>query len=266
LNDGLVEIIVSIFTGDGKSTVESAVARETPLTIIVNNQEIVTLLCTPSDVNYLAVGFLYSEGFIKNKSDIKKILTEEKRGIARVETRDDIEIATDVLFKRIITSGCGRGASFYNVTDMQTQVKVESQNRISTGDLLELVKVFQKRSETYKITHGVHSAALCNAREILVFNEDVGRHNAVDKIFGECLLKEIPTTGNILITSGRISSEILLKVARRNIPFIVSISAPTDLGVKFADDLELTLVGLAKGKKMTVFTNDWRITSSGTGK
>jgi len=264
LNDGLVEKSVAVFTEDGKNTVETAVAREAPLTIIVNNQEIVTLLCTPSDINYLAVGFLYSEGFIKNKSDVKKVFIEGRRGIARIETRDDIEIATDMLFKRTITSGCGRGASFYNVTDMQTQVKVGSQNRIIAGDLLELVKVFQKRSETYKVTHGVHSAALCSAVEIIVFNEDVGRHNAVDKIFGECLLNEIPTAGKILITSGRISSEILLKVARRNIPFIVSISAPTDLGVKFADDLGLTLVGLAKGKKMTVFTNDWRIESGGT--
>ncbi len=263
MNDRLAQILTSVFTDCRKDEVKTAVAREAPLTIMVNNQEVITLLCTPSDLNYLAIGFLYSEGFIKNKSDIKRTITDREKGVIRITTLNDIELTSDILFKRVITSGCGRGASFYNVTDLQTPIKVESQNTLNSSELLELVKYFQKRSEVYKITHGVHSAALCNSTEILVFNEDVGRHNAVDKIFGECLLKDISTTGSILITSGRISSEILLKVARRNVPFIASISAPTDLGVKYANDLGLTLVGLAKGKRMTVYTNNWRINCGG---
>jgi FdhD protein len=111
----------------------------------------------------------------------------------------------------------------------------------------------------FKATGGVHSAALCEAKSILVFSEDIGRHNAIDKIFGECILKDIPTEGCLIITSGRVSSEILLKVARRNIPLLISKSAPTNLGVRLADDLGITLVGFARGRRMNIYTNGWRI-------
>lgn len=263
MENELTKIPVSQLTANEKFKIEGAVAREQPLTIILNNQELVTLLCTPIDVDYLAIGFLFSEGLIKDKASIKKVSGDDKRGIVRVETHDNMEPAGDILFKRIITSGCGRGASFYNIADMQNQVKVESKTKISTKDVLVLTHEFQRRSEIYKATHGVHSAALCNAKSLLVFKEDVGRHNAVDKIFGECIVKDIPTNDCIIITSGRISSEILLKVAHRNIPILVSVSAPTDLGVKLANNLGVTIIGLVRGKKMIAYTNDWRIESGG---
>ena len=109
----------------------------------------------------------------------------------------------------------------------------------------------------------MHSAALCDTTNIIVFSEDIGRHNAIDKIFGECLLNDITTDDHIIITSGRISSEILLKVAKRNVPLIVSKSAPTDLGVRLADELGVTLVGFVRGKRMNVYTHAGRITANG---
>lgn len=263
MENELSRISVSQLTDTERLNVEGSVAKEQPLTIILNNKELVTLLCTPIDINYLAIGFLYSEGLVENKTTIRKITVDNKRGIARVETQNNVEPANDILFKRIITSGCGRGASFYNAADMQKQIKVESQLRISTHDILTLTHEFQHRSKVYKATHGVHSAAICDTKSILVFNEDVGRHNAVDKIFGECFLKDISTDERIVITSGRISSEILLKVAHRNIPILISVSAPTDLGVKLANDLGITVVGLVRGKRMTAYTNDWRIEIGG---
>jgi FdhD protein len=250
-------------TEQDRSRIEDTVIREFPLTIFLNNQELVTLLCSPTDLKYLVVGFLASEGLIKGRGDIKKILADDQRGVVRVETGEDKEFASQLIFKRFITSGCGRGASFYSAADVQGQAKIESQVRISALDVFSLVKESQHYSQIYRITHGVHSAALCDSKRILVFAEDIGRHNAIDKIFGQCLLESIPTDGHMIITSGRISSEILLKVAKRNIPIIISKSAPTNLAVRLSDDFGITLIGFVRGKRMNAYTNDWRIVSDG---
>jgi len=250
-------------TENGSSSMEDVVARESPLTIIFNNQELVTLLCSPTNVRYLAVGFLLSEGLLKSKDEIKRITVDDRRGVIRLETEGVEELDSAALFKRFITSGCGRGASFYSAADVQGQVKVDSLIEISTLEVLALVNEFQHRSLIYRATGGVHSAALCDTRNIILFSEDIGRHNAIDKIFGQCILDDIATDDHVIITSGRISSEILLKVAKRNIPLIVSKSAPTNLGVRLADDLGVTLVGYVRGKRMNVYTHDWRIARDG---
>jgi len=250
-------------TEAGKSTTDDVVVREFPLTIVLNNQELVTLLCSPTNLDYLAVGFLSSEGLLKSKDEIKKIMVDDRRGVARVETEESNKQAGELLFKRLITSGCGRGASFYSAADVGGQLKVESQTRISALEVFELVREFQHRSQIFRTTGGVHSAALCDTKSILIFSEDIGRHNAIDKIFGECILKDIPTDDRIIVTSGRVSSEILLKAAKRNIPLLISKSAPTDLGVRLANDLGVTLIGFVRGKRMNVYSNDWRILSHG---
>ena len=244
------------------SSMEDVVVREFPVTIVLNNEELVTMLCTPKNLEYLAVGFLSSEGFLGSKDEVKKIMVDDQRGVVRVETQGDKKIISDVLFKRVISSGCGRGASFYSVADAASK-KVESQMEISTDEIFALVNEFQHGSQLYLATGGVHSAALCDRKSILIFNEDIGRHNAIDKIFGECILKDIPTDDRIIVTSGRISSEILHKVAKRGIPIIVSVSQPTNLGVKIADNLGITLISSVRGKRMNVFTNNWRVVVNG---
>jgi FdhD protein len=250
-------------TDEAKSRADDIVVREFPLTVILNNQELVTLLCTPTHLDYLAIGFLTSEGLLKSKDEIKKITVDDQRGVVRLEIEEDNKQAGELVFKRLITSGCGRGASFYSAADVVGQIKVESQTNISTVEVFELVREFQHRSQIFRTTGGVHSAALCDTKNILVFSEDIGRHNAIDKIFGECILKGIPTDGRVIITSGRVSSEILLKVAKRNIPLLVSKSAPTDMGVKLAGELGITLIGFVRGKRMNVYTNDWRLVGHG---
>ena len=249
---------------EGENDTEDVVAREFSLTVILNNQELVTLLCSPTDLEYLAIGFLFSEGLLKSKDEIKKILVDDQRGVVRVETEEKGELARDVLFKRLITSGCGRGASFYRAADATGQ-KVESQTKVSAPEVFALVNEFVHHSQVFKATGGVHSAALCHTKGILVFSEDIGRHNAIDKIFGECMLRDIPTDDRMIITSGRISSEILLKVAKRNIPILISKSAPTNLGVRLADELGVTLIGFVRGKKMNIYTNRWRVVAQKHG-
>ncbi len=250
-------------TKEGKQDIEDVVIKELPLTIILNNQELVTLLCSPVDLKYLAVGFLFSEGLLDDKDEIEKIIVDDQQGVVRVETREDKELAGDLVFKRLITSGCGRGTSLYNVADAQALAKVESKSAISAVQIFNLVKEFQHSSRTYRATGGVHSAALCDTESILVFNEDIGRHNAIDKIFGKCVLEDIPTDGRLIVTSGRVSSEILLKVARRNVPIIISVSAPTDVAVQLADSLDVTLVGFVRGSRMNVYTHNWRVRIDG---
>jgi len=249
-------------TSETITNTQSMVVRELPFTIILNDEELVTLLCSPGDLKYLAVGFLASEGFISSKDDIKKITVDDRTGVVRVEINKIEDITSDLIFKRVISSGCGRGASFYSAADTVSQV-VDSKMNISPDEIFVLVNKFQHHSKLYQATHGVHSAALCDRKDILVFNEDIGRHNAIDKIIGKCLLEDITKENRAVITTGRITSEILHKVAKSGIPILISISAPTNLGVNIADTLGITLVALVRGKKMNIYTGAWRIEPNG---
>ena len=240
------------------------VIRELPLTIFLNNQELVTLLCSAGDLKNLAVGFLYSEGILQSKEEVRKITLDEEKGIIWLETREEKDFVKKLMFKRLITSGCGKGVTFYNVVDNMSCKKVSSQVKISWQEVLSLMKNMQHQSELFRVTGGVHSAGLCDNENILVFSEDIGRHNAIDKIFGKCFLEGIKTDNRTIITSGRVSSEILAKIAKRNIPIIISRSAPTNLAVKMANKLGITLIGFARGRRINIYTNDWRVNGDRT--
>ena len=258
LNETEKVFILRITERDG-TEMEDVVVREFPLTIILNNQELVTLLCSPTNLKYLALGFLASEGLIRVREEVKSILLDDRRGVARVDTEGNPDITGALIFKRFITSGCGRGAAFYSVVDAANPGIVESKARISASHVFAIMREFQHRSEVFKDTGGVHSAALTDGERILIFAEDIGRHNAIDKIFGECLWKNTTTENRMIATSGRISSEILFKVAKRDVPIIISRSAPTDLAVRTAADLGITLIGFVRGKRMNVYANNWRV-------
>ncbi|MFC1999584.1 formate dehydrogenase accessory sulfurtransferase FdhD [Chloroflexota bacterium] len=257
--DEVEKVPVLRITNEGREEIDDLIVRESPFTISLDNQELVTMLCSPTNLKYLAVGFLFSEGLLKEKDEIRKVVVDDRRGMAWIETKEDRVIDRELLSKRLVTSGCGRGASFYTVGDLKDQEKVESDIRVSPQEIFALVNEFQHNSEVYKNTHGVHSAALCDRESILLFSEDIGRHNAVDKVIGESILKDIPTDDKMIIISGRISSEMLLKAAKIRIPVVISIAAPTNLGVKVASDLGITLVGFVRPKRMTVYSGSWRI-------
>ncbi len=141
----------------------------------------------------------------------------------------------------MIGSGCSGTVTIYRDIDAQDCAPVKSQVKYSHKEIVNLMKKLEEKSLTFKDTGGVHSCALGNQKGIEVFAEDIGRHNAVDKVFGECLMKGISTQDKAILTSGRVSSEILIKVAKRRIPIIASHSAPTDLAVGLAEKLNLTL-------------------------
>ncbi len=246
---------------ESQKQVEDTVVTEFHLTIVLNNRELVTLLCSPAKLDFLTIGFLYSEGLINSKDIIKDIVLDPERGVINVTTKEPVKSPEDILSRRIIASSGGKGASFSAAIHHQS--RIDSQIHISPPEVLNLIQEFVHHSELFAATGGVHSAALCDTKAILVFSEDIGRHNAIDKVFGECVVKDIPTHDRLLITSGRVSSEILLKVAKRNIPILISKSAPTNLGVKLANDSGITLIGFVREKRMNVYTHTWRLVSHG---
>jgi FdhD protein len=258
MEDELERFPVSRFTREGRSDAELAVAKEFMFTIFLNDRELVTILCSPGNLRYLAVGFLASEGIIKSRDEIKKMEIDDWLGTAHLEIDGGNAVDDSFFAKRLIASGCGGAATFYSLADAATP-RVESTTKISPDEVFALVSRFQHNSKLYLATHGVHSAALADRKDILIFSEDIGRHNAIDKIFGRCLLEDIPTSDRIIISSGRISSEISHKVAKRGVPIIVSLSAPTSLGLKTADEMGITLIGSVRGKRMNVYTHPQRI-------
>ncbi len=249
---------VTRIKGHEREVIDDLVVSEIPLTINIGENELVTLLCCPSDLEDLVAGFLFSSGLIKKAEDIKKIVINRQQWIAYVDLVEG-DIDQGLVFKRLYTSGCGRGTIFYNALDIINRIKIISDFRISSDRINELMFNFHKSSQVYLKTGGVHGAALADKEGILIFKEDIGRHNAVDKIIG-CHLKEKGDfEGKILISSGRISSEILFKVQKARIPVLVSQSAPTDQAVKLAKDMDLTLIGFARGNKMNIYSREERV-------
>jgi len=249
-------------TGEGGEEVRDIVVREYPLTIVLDGTELVTLLCTPTKLKELAVGFLFSEGLLKGRKDIGRVTVDAKRGVAWVESRSGEQVTSEFLAKRYITTGCGKGTSFVGASGKRAVPKVKSGLKVQSKSILSLMAEFQERSEIHRMTGGVHNAALCDSKRIILFSEDIGRHSAIDKILGECLLKGIAMKNRLIVTSGRISSEVMLKIARAGVPIIVSKSAPTDLGVKLAEESGVTLVGFVRGRRMNVYANGRRVTTS----
>jgi FdhD protein len=165
-----------------------------------------------------------------------------------------------VFGNRIITSGCGKGMTFFDYKDFSQCRKIESKITISSEKISLLIADFQKMSTLFKETGGVHSAALSDGKEILLFAEDLGRHNALDKIFGEALEKGSALSDKVILTSGRLTSEMVIKILKRGVPVLASPSAPTDMAVRLARQMNLTLVGFARGKRMNIYSASERVT------
>ncbi len=237
------------------------VVVEMPLTIFLNGREFVTLLCSPFSLDCLAVGFLRSEGLLFDSGDLEEISLDREKGFVYVRTAGSVDLEEKLYGKRTVTSGCGKGTVFFNVLDSLQSKPVVSSLRLSGEVLLKLLKEMQNNSALFKATGGVHSAALADREQLLFCSEDIGRHNAVDKIVGRCILDNISMDDKILLTSGRLSSEIVIKGAKMGFPIIVSRSAPTTLSVEIAAKLGITLVGFARGKRLNIYANPNRINS-----
>jgi len=233
------------------------VAAEIPLAVFLNDVEVATLLTCDFECKSLAVGFLFAEGFVQSKGELSGIFESTERKVVRVYTEDKREPDTS---KGVITTGCGRGRSYaaYDLEALGIE-PMEDGLRFSSEVILALMHGLQTQSLLFRETGGVHSCALAEGDRIVLMKDDIGRHNAMDRILGTCLLEDIPLEDKIILTSGRASSEIVFKAGRGRVPILVSRSAPTDLAIRIAEQAGITLVGYARGKRMNIYAHPERI-------
>lgn len=237
-----------------------SVVQEIPFTIFLNRKEIVTLLCTGTHLEALAIGFLKSEGLIDKREDIQDITLDEESGLVSIKVDRSSGLQENLFMKRItITSGCGKGTMFYHAIDSLLTHKIESSLKITADQIFLLMSELTQQSTLYKNTRGVHNVALATTEEILLFRADIGRHNAVDMIYGKCFLENIPLEDKILLTTGRITSEVLLKVAKMRIPFLISRHVATHHAFTLARDIGITVIGDVRGGKFIVYTHSERV-------
>lgn len=248
--------IIKKYQNEEVDEVEDLVVCEYPLTIFLNDQEFITLLCSPKSLKNLSIGFLYSEGIIKSASDIDSINIDEKMGYAYIKIGNVSKFAKQLYGKRVITTGCGKGSIFYNALDSLKCKQFKNNLDMDYKKLVDIMKLFNKKSELFLETGGVHSVGLIDGDDILYFEEDIGRHNALDKIIGNCLIDNVNIEDKAIITSGRITSEIVLKCAKLGIGCIISRSAPTNLAIDTGKKLNIEIIGFARGNKLNVYNKN----------
>jgi FdhD protein len=258
MKDSFAYDIVEFSEGKFKKKKITAI-QEIPLTIQLNGREVVTLLCTGKHPKFLTVGFLKSDGLITDLRQLKSIRVEEgsDRLVVHVETSHDPFQTHRPEYT--ITSGCGKGSNFSRNVETVAATKVTSPLRVTPEQILRLVRELHKRSVLYRATRGCHNASLATPEEILIFREDIGRHNAIDMICGECFVSEIPTNDKLIVSTGRVASEILLKVIRLGVPILVSGSAATRFSVDLARRTNITLVGKVEEETIVVYNDGGRI-------
>ena len=230
------------------------VIEEAPIALFVNGRHAMTAMMSPVQLEDFVTGYLYTEQIIKNVDEIESIRIEKNR----------MSVITKNLFKvlgpkKTILSGCGGSTSFI---DTEKLPKITSEYRISTADIWNSVKTVLN-SELHVRTGGIHIVALLDGEKILTVSEDIGRHNALDRVIGYALRSKIDLTKTWVIVSGRISSEMVRKCLIAGIPIIVSRGATTTLAVETAEKTGLTVVGFARSNKMVVYTHTQRVEGAG---
>ncbi len=233
---------------------EMGVIEEALVSIYVNGQELATIMCSPIEQEELALGFLYNEGVIQSLDEVGLI----KANVART--------VVDVFLKRsefdpprrmILTSGCGGGVTLQHLTE--SYPALESNFAATPEIILQRMRDLHGAAKLYKQVRGVHTAILGDSEKLLVSAEDVGRHNAVDKVAGKALMYQVNTRDCLLLTSGRISSEMLGKARRLGIPIVASRTSPTSITLRLAQAWNICVVGYVRQGGMRVYTHPQRL-------
>ena len=233
------------------------VCDEFPVSLELNDERVVTLLCTPCDLTELAVGWLYCEGLIDGVDELLAVGACDELSRVRIFAESQRPLVQSE-WRRVITSGCGSGHAI-DPDELATLPAVTSELRFPLSRLEELMRAVALGGPIKRAVGGVHSAALIDERGILAHYEDVGRHNAVDKCIGRALLTGIDLGQVVLCATGRVSSEMAFKASRCGIPIIASLNSTTGLAVELARHVGVTIVAKAIGRKRLVYTRPDRI-------
>jgi len=236
----------------GRRVVEIAgeVVREQPLSVFVNGEKFLTLLCSPMGLESLVTGYLWMEKVIGDPAEIARLEISPVDGRAEVTLTHPVTLPTE----RILTSGCGGGITFR--IDHRLFPRLRSRLRVRPTELAARMKDLFQAALHYQRSRGIHGAALADADRLLIVAEDVGRHNAVDKVKGEALRRGIATEDRLLLSTGRVSSEMLLKAARMGVPVIASRTSPTEMAVALAEQLGVTVCGYVRPDGLNVYAGD----------
>ena len=227
---------------------------ERPFRFCVNDRTLVTIMATPELLEELAAGWLWSNDLIETAEEIKGIFCDVKRALIGVEISGEVPQTIN----RTVSSGCGGGAL---IADMSAALpKIEGDLKIAQPDLSRLMAEFFERASMYRETGGVHGAAIADRSEVKFVAEDIGRHNAVDKVIGWALLNKVDTSDQLILTTGRVSSEMRIKSARAGFSIVATRTAATDLAVSMAEQAGMTLVGYVRKNDAVVYCHPGRIT------
>ncbi|MFW9952585.1 MAG: formate dehydrogenase accessory sulfurtransferase FdhD [Candidatus Thorarchaeota archaeon] len=242
---------------------------EKPIDIIINSNPLVNIVCLPKDLKELALGFIYSIGLIDSINDIKDIIIselEEKIDINLIESKINLLKNLELNpVSRIIDTSCGIPSPWRSIIKeaLITSKEVspfESMIKMKAGIVSSSIIKMQKKTELFRVTGGCHGAAIFTKEgTLLALKEDIGRHNAIDKVIGELLMKNDSFNDKILTTTGRLTGDSVLKAIRANFPIIASLSAAIDSGINLAEDYGITLIGFVRGGKMNIYTHPERI-------
>lgn len=249
------------FSDGAARPVRDRAAGEVPLTIVLDGEELATLLCSPTYLKELVCGFLFTSGLINSAAAIKNLTVDERKWTAFADLASPSALG-GTAFKRLYTSGCGKGTMYYSVAALSGRKKTVSSLTLSPEEVTALAAGLHRRAAVYLETGGVHAAALAGPGGLELFREDIGRHNALDKVIGARLLAGGDFKDAVLLSSGRVSSDVLLKAGRCGAPVVIARGAPTSQAVRLAREAGVTLIGFARGRRFNVYSGAERIAAA----
>lgn len=228
-----------------------SVVQEFPIQLMVNGRELATLIASPHDLRFLVAGFLRLQGFVKTTEDILMLGVCEEFGTASIQIKGELPEK----LKPVLTSGCGTGISFSMPDISATETGTSGNAKIHPEHIFSLMEQLAGQAEKYRSSGGIHSAAAGREGELLLYAEDLGRHNTLDRIAGEALLRGVDLQGTTLVTSGRVSTEMVAKSLLLGVRTIASRTSPTNMAVELCNRNGICLVGYVRGNKFTVYSH-----------